>query len=42
MQECGDFRYGEKCCWIPLRGGKTRWLIIGWRDASILDVLRWK
>jgi len=42
MQECGDFRHGEKCCWIPLRGGKTRWLIIGWRDASILDVLRWK
>ncbi len=41
MQECGDFRHGEKCCWIP-PGGKTRWLIIGWRDASILDVLRWK
>src|SRR5438094_6906511 len=42
MQECGDFRHSEKCCWIPRRCRKTRWLIIWWRDASILDVLRWK
>jgi len=42
MQECGDFRHSEKCCWIPRRCRKTRWLIIGWRNASILDVLRWK
>jgi hypothetical protein len=40
MQECGDFRHGQKCCWIPPRG-KIRRFMVGWPDVTVsVDFLR--
>jgi len=42
MQECGDFRHGQKRCWFLLMV-RTKWRVIGWRDVNVsVDSCRWK